>query len=156
MYCQSCGTQLPPQAKACPNCGTLTAASYTDSSASPHEPTYVSAPSSSFDPLIAPPPPSTEYGSPPYDMPLQRAYDGPPYNVPPPLPPRRKVSPLILGLLTILILLIIGASVGFVFLRNNQATTAVAPSSGEIGLVAGSIGAPSEVVYNNLKIWTLL
>src|SRR6266702_1853666 len=143
MYCQSCGTQLPPQANACPNCGTLTA----NSTASPHEPTYVSAPGSSFDPLIAPPPPSTEYGSPPYDMPSQSAYDGPPYNVPPPLPPRRKVSPLILGLLTILILLIIGASVVFVFLRNNQATTAVAPSSGEIGLVAGSIGAPSEVVY---------
>lgn len=27
--------------------------------------------------------------------------------------------------------------------------------SGEIGLVAGSIGNPTEVVYNNLKIWAL-
>ena len=26
-------------------------------------------------------------------------------------------------------------------------------NSGEIGLVAGSIGAPTEVVYNNLKTW---
>jgi hypothetical protein len=28
-------------------------------------------------------------------------------------------------------------------------------SSGEIGLVAGSIGNPTEVIYNNLKLWAL-
>ena len=28
-------------------------------------------------------------------------------------------------------------------------------SSGEIGLVAGSIGSPTEVIYNNLKLWAL-
>src|SRR5437588_1566791 len=129
MYCQSCGTQLPPEAKACPNCGTLTPASYASFAASPHEPTYVSAPGSSFDPLVAPPPPSIQYGSTPYDMPLQSAYDGPPYKVLPPPPPPRKVSPLILGILIVLIVLIVGASVGVVLLRNNQVKTTVPPTA---------------------------
>ena len=134
MNCQNCGTQLPPEAKACPNCGTRTSASYADSGVSPYEPTQTSASGSFFDPMIAPPPPSTQYGSYPpasysshYGDSLPGPYEIPPYNVPP--PPRRKVSPMILVILCLLVLLIVGASIGFVLLRNNQTKISTSPTA---------------------------
>src|ERR1700694_1770515 len=119
MYCESCGYQLPLGAKACPNCGALSPAYHANSGASPYDPTQPAG--SSFDAIVPPPPPpSTDYGPNPYDVPLQSPRDVNPYTVPPPPPPPRKASPLILGILAVLVLLIVGASVGFALLRNNQ------------------------------------
>ncbi len=127
MYCESCGSPLPLEAKACPNCGTPTPAYHANSGASPYAPTQAAR--SSFDAIVTPPPPSTDYGPNPYDVPLQSPRDVNPYTVPPPPPPPRKVSPLILGILAVLVLLIVGASVGFALLRNNQPRTVIAPTA---------------------------
>ncbi len=127
MHCPACGAQLPLEAKACPNCGTLTPAYYAGSGASPHDPTQVAASGSSFDPMVAPPLPSTQYGSNPQGESLQSPYDVNPYHVAPPPPPPRKVSPVMLGILAALVLLVVGASVGFVFLRNHQTKTNIPP-----------------------------
>ena len=120
MYCQACGAQLPSEAKACPNCGTLTSAYYADSGASPHDPTQAATSGSSLGARGVAPPPSTQYGSTPYEV--------NPYTPPPP-PPPRKVTPLILGILIVLVLLIVGASVGVVFLRNNPTKTTNLPTA---------------------------
>ena len=132
MYCEACGTQLPLGAKACPNCGTLTPAYYADSSVSPHDSTQAAS-GSSFDALVAPPPSSTQYGTNQYDASLQNPYEVTPYTAPAPAPPPpqppRKVSPAMLGILIVLVILLIaGASVGFVLLRNNQARANLPPS----------------------------
>src|SRR5260221_9534283 len=128
MYCEACGTQLPLGAKACPNCGTLTPAYYADSSVSPHDSTQAAS-GSSFDALVAPPPSSTQYGTNQYDASLQNPYEVNPYTAPAPPPqPPRKVSPAMLGILIVLVLLIAGASVGFVLLRNNQVKANLPPS----------------------------
>lgn len=87
MNCQVCSAPLPSGAKACPNCGTLTAAYYADSSASPYSPTTPAGAGSSSLAMDAPNPP-TYYGSNPYATPLPPQYSSNPY-VPPPPPPRR-------------------------------------------------------------------
>jgi hypothetical protein len=127
MHCQACGAPLPLEAKACPNCGTLTPAYYASSGASPHDPTQVSASGSSFDPSVAPLLPTTQYGSNPSDISLQSPYNVNPYIAPP--PPPRKVSPIMLGIITALVLLVVGASVEFVLLRNNQTRTNIPPTT---------------------------
>ncbi len=129
MHCPACGARLPLEAKACPNCGTLTPAYYAGSGASPHDPTQEAAPGSSFDPMVAPTLPSTQYGSNPHGESLQSPYDVNPYQVVPPPPPPRKVSPVMLGILTAVVLLVVGASVGFVFLRNHQTKTNIPPKA---------------------------
>src|SRR5947209_15562284 len=84
MKCHSCGSQLPPEAKVCPNCGTFTPASYSNSGSSSFDPTVVVHPSrtpteppASYEPTIAaspadipPPPPPTAYASYPYAPPF--------------------------------------------------------------------------------------
>ena len=85
MNCQVCSAPLPSGAKACPNCGTLTAAYYADSSASPYSPTTPAGAGSSSLAMDAPNPP-TYYGSNPYATPLPPQYSSNPY-VPPPPPP---------------------------------------------------------------------
>src|SRR5438270_10445844 len=89
MYCQVCGTQLPSEARACPNCGTPTPASYTNSSASPYDPTIPAVSGSTPSGMSAPPPPPTQYGANQYESSLQSTYPVNPYEAPPPLPPRR-------------------------------------------------------------------
>ena len=126
MHCPACVAQLPSGAKACPNCGTFIPAYYAGSDASPHDPT-IPAESGSSPYAVSAPPPSTQYGSNPYQMSLQSPYDVNPYNVVPPPPPSRRVSPVMLGILTTLILLVVGASVGFVLLRNYQTKTTIPP-----------------------------
>ena len=130
MHCEICGTQLPWEAKACPNCGTLTPAYYANSGASAYDPTIPTASGPSPHALSAPPP-STQYGSNPYEASLQSPYDVNPYTVPPPPPPRppRKVSPVLLGTLILLILLTVGSGVGFVLLRNNQTKINIPPTA---------------------------
>jgi len=120
MHCQACGAQLPSEANACPNCGTLTPAYYAKSGASPHDPT-IPAVSGSSPSAVSAPPPSTPYGSNPYDV--------NPYNVAPPPPPPRKVSPVMVGILIAVVLLVVGASVGFVLLRNQQTKTTIPPTA---------------------------
>src|SRR6266540_3670353 len=74
MNCQSCGTQLPTGAAACPQCGAKTPYYYSNSGASPYGPTVVAPPGSYNTPNTPSiPPPSTSYGA-----------NG--YNVPPPPP----------------------------------------------------------------------
>ena len=112
MDCQVCGTQLPAEAKACPNCGTLTPAYYTNSGASPHDPTTPAVSGSSPFVMSAPPPP-TQYGANPYDMSLQSPYPVVnPYEAPPPPPPQRPGNRIgiILGVI-ILVLILIGGGV---------------------------------------------
>src|SRR6266852_1456525 len=129
MHCPACGARLPLEAKACPNCGTLTPAYYAGSGASPHDPTQEAASGSSFDPMVAPSLPSTQYGSNPHGESLQSPYDVNPYQVVPPPPPPRKVSPMMVGIRTAVVLLVVRASVGFVFLRNHQTKTNIPPEA---------------------------
>jgi hypothetical protein len=126
MHCQSCGVQLPAKARACPNCGTFTPAYYANSGASPHASTRP-AESGSSPYAVSAPSPSTQYGSKPSDIPLQSPYNVNPYNAVP--PPPRKVSPVMLGILIAVVLLVVGASVGFVLLRNHQAKTNIPPTT---------------------------
>src|SRR5436190_6564604 len=117
MYCQVCGTQLPSEARACPNCGTLTPASYANASASPDDPTIAAVSGASPSGINAPPPPPTQYGENPYESSLQSPYPVNPYEAPPPLPPRRPGNRIgiIVGIV-ILVLLLIGGGV-FAWLR---------------------------------------
>ena len=126
MDCQVCGTQLPAEARACPNCGTLTPAYYTNSSASPYDPTTPAAPGSSPYGVSAPPPPPTQYGANPYDSPLQSPYPVNPYEVPTPLPPRRpgNRTGIIVGVV-ILVLLLIGGGVFAWLLYSSNKTASV-------------------------------
>src|SRR5689334_1121839 len=121
MYCQVCGTQLPSEARACPNCGTLAPASSTNGSASPYEPTIPAVSGSSPAVMSAPPLPSTQYGANPYDRALQSPYPVNPYEAPPPPPPRRPSNRIgiIVGVV-ILVLLLIGGGV-FAWIRHSTA-----------------------------------
>jgi hypothetical protein len=121
MQCQACGMQLPAEARACPQCGTLTPASSTNASASPYEPTIPAVSGSSPDVMSAPLPP-TQYGANPYDRALQSPYPVNPYEAPPPPPPQRpgKRIGIIVGIV-ILVLLLIGGGV-FAWLRYSTAT----------------------------------
>ena len=105
MNCRSCGSQLPEEAKVCPNCGTPTYSYYSDGgtlSSDPARPQAGSSPSP--DPTLAASPsstppylPSTGYGSNPYTpADQQNPYPPPtspyPYS-PPPLPPPNPYAP---------------------------------------------------------------
>lgn len=106
MNCRSCGFQLPPGAKACPNCGTRTSAYYSDG-ATAYDPTFVTHPSGpqagsspSYDPTLAaspsrtPPPPSTAYGSSASPPGPTSPGSADPYSaLPPPLPPSTQQNP---------------------------------------------------------------
>jgi len=122
MYCQVCGTQLPSEARACPNCGTLTPASSSNASASPYEPTIPAGSGSSPSAISAPPLPPTQYGANPYERALQSPYPVNPYEAPPPPPPRRagKRIGIIVGIV-LLVLLLIGGGV-FAWLRFSAAS----------------------------------
>jgi hypothetical protein len=122
MNCQFCGTQLPSEARACPNCGTLAPASSTNAGASPYEPTIPAGSGSSPAVMSAPPLPPTQYGANPYERALQSPYPVNPYEAPPPPPPRRpgKRIGIIVGVV-ILVLLLIGGGV-FAWLRYSTAT----------------------------------
>ncbi len=111
MDCQVCGTQLPEGARACPNCGTLTPASYTDSSASPYDATVPAVSGSSPYGMSAPPPPPTQYGANPYESPLPSPYPVNPYEAPPPPPRRAGNRTGIIAGVVILVLLLIGGGV---------------------------------------------
>lgn len=112
MNCQVCGTQLPAEARACPNCGTLTPTYYGYSGASPYDATVPVGSGSSPAGMSAPPPPPTQYGTDPHDSPLQSPYPFNPYEAPPPPPTRRsgKRIGIIVGLV-LLVLLLIGGGV---------------------------------------------
>ncbi len=97
MVCSSCGSGLPKEAKACPNCGTLTPAYHSHYGTFPNEPTAMSnstsmptvsakLSSASSSPLAKP---VTSYGTNPYgDLPDN------PYStkLTPPPPPTKRVS----------------------------------------------------------------
>src|ERR1700737_3744514 len=86
MQCSSCGTELPLGVAYCPTCGAVTPYRVSESGISPYDLTSASSPSGT--PLYAPPPPSTDYGSPPYGVAQQNPYQAlNPYAAPPPPPP---------------------------------------------------------------------
>ena len=142
MNCTSCGTQLPPGARACAYCGALTPDYYSN----PSPPSYSSPPG--VPPVVgvpysAPPQrPSTGYGSGPYGTPASTPpYSTPtsPYGVPapgtyqPPVPPspppsRPPASPrrnAMLGIIigaVLLVLILIGA--GILVIAGSKGTSA--------------------------------
>ena len=135
MDCQVCGTQLPSEAKACPNCGTLTPAYYADSGASPHDPT-IPAGSGSPPYVISAPPPSAPYASNPYDMSLQSPYNVNPYEAPRPPTPQRPANRvgIIVGLVILVLVLIGGGVFGWLAYssaRNAAAATAQATATAQ-------------------------
>ena len=133
MYCNSCGSQLPSGAKACPNCGTLTS----ESSSGVDYPTVPAGPYSvsPSTPYGAPPPPlSRAYDSNPYGVPLQDTYTLPPSSPPPP-PPRKRPGILIAIAIALLLLVVVGGGV-FALLSH---TTPSKPTSS--GLTTAQINA---------------
>ncbi len=112
MDCQFCGTQLPAEARACPNCGTPTPAYYATSGASPYDPTIPAVSGSSLSVMSASLLPPTQYGANPYPNSLQSPYPVNPYEAPPPPSPPRpgKRIGLIVGIV-LLVLLLIGGGV---------------------------------------------
>ncbi len=128
MQCQACGAQLPSEAKACPNCGTLTPAYYANAGASAHDPT-IPAVSGSSPYAMSAPPPSTQYGSNPYDRSSQSPYHVNPYEAPPPPPPQRPGNRIgiIVGVV-LLVLLLIGGGV-FALLQYSSASNAGAAAA---------------------------
>jgi hypothetical protein len=122
MDCQICRTQLPSQARACPNCGTPTPAYSAASGASAYDPTIPAASRSSPAVMSASPLPPTQYSANPYASPMQSPYPFNPYEAPAPPPPRRsgKRIGLIVGLV-VLVLLLIGGGV-FAWLLHSSAT----------------------------------
>jgi hypothetical protein len=126
MDCQICGRQLPSEAKACPYCGTLTPAYYSNSGASPHDPTTPAGSASSPSAMSAPPPPPTRYGANPYEGSWQSPYPVNPYEAAPPPPPQHQANRIgiIVGVI-LLVLLLIGGGV-FAWLQYSAARTTVA------------------------------
>ena len=108
MNCQVCGTPLPSEATACPQCGTRTAAYYIDANASPYSPT---APAGSVPSSFAMNAPATQYGSNPYGTPPPPpSYSSDLYGTPPSLPPpRRSSAGRIMLIAVVAILLIVGS-----------------------------------------------
>lgn len=115
MNCQSCGSQLTKEARACPNCGTLTPAYYAND-AGANDPTvpsasaqgprapYGSNPYSSTASVVGLQQPEASYGSNPYDE------QSNPYStsVPllPPRVPRKKKRVLIVGIILLVLVLL--------------------------------------------------
>jgi hypothetical protein len=123
MDCQFCGTQLPSEAMACPNCGTPTPAYYAPSGASAYDPTIPAVSASSSAVMSASPLPPTQYGTNPYANSVQRPYPVNHYEAPPPPPPRSPGKRIgIIAGIVLLVLLLIGGGV-FVWLRLTAAAT---------------------------------
>ncbi len=119
IICSKCGSSLAADVSFCPQCGTPTSSYYSESGASPYEPTALKPPSQI---------PSTEYGSNPYGVPLQNPYE--PFNpyavpAPPPPPKRQRKSSMLIGILSgIIVTVLILASVGaFVLLTKGAKNT---------------------------------
>lgn len=139
MYCTSCGNQVPEKVAYCPTCGAITSYSVSESGVTPYDYTSIS-PSSDASPKTPPPPP-TNYGSPPYEISQQNLYTPPnPYYVPTQLPPPPQPQPqpqrhikigLIIGL-AILVLLLVGGGI-FVLpmltAKNAPPTNAATPTA---------------------------
>src|SRR5437588_635743 len=122
MNCSSCGTQLPPTATVCPKCGTPTSSYNYGSGESPYAPTVPAAPYN-----VSQQPPSTSYGSQPYNPygpPQQNPYEYsiPPVPPPPPNPPRRSNRTGIIVGMGLLLLILIGGGV-FALLRSSSASS---------------------------------
>jgi Protein of unknown function (DUF3224) len=133
MHCQACGAQLPSEANACPNCGTLTPAYYANAGASAHDPT-IPAGSGSSPYAMSAPPPSTQYGSNPYDRSLQSPYSVNPYEALPPPSPQRPGNRIgIIASVILLVLLLIGGGVlawlQYTSARNAAAAAALATTT---------------------------
>ena len=88
MNCSSCGANLPPEAAACPTCGTPTPYNVRGpGSSGPYDPTAISS-------GYGTPPPSTGYGAPPYGAPPSTASPYDPYaTVPSQMPPNPYAAP---------------------------------------------------------------
>lgn len=143
MNCRTCGTQLPPGAANCPQCGATTPYYYAHAGIAHNDPTVVS---SAYTDAPQPPPP-TLYGSPSYGEASPSSYSSPSYHnpydsydvapsAPPPPSPNRpgKRIGIIVGAV-LLVLLLIGGGV-FAWLAYSSAghttttnTPATAPAT---------------------------
>ena len=87
MNCSSCGANLPPEAAACPMCGTPTPYNVRGpGSSGPYDPTAISS-------GYGTPSPSTGYGAPTYGAPPSTASPYDPYAVPQQMPPNPYTAP---------------------------------------------------------------
>lgn len=143
MNCRACGTQLPEGAANCPQCGTITPYAYAHAGIAPNDPTVVS--SLYNDPTdVSPlptdaqqPPLPTMYGSSSYPNP----YDVAPFAPPPPSPkrPTNRIG-IIVGV--VLVLLLIGGSVGawlaYSSARNAAASDATATTTAHTNATASA------------------
>src|SRR5438067_2561974 len=104
----------PHRVAHCPTCGAVKPQRVSEAGISPYDHTVVS---SYAEPLQAPPPPSTNYGSPSYGLPPQTPYPllNPydPYAAPLP-PPRRHVKlGMLIGIVVLVLVFVIGGVFAF-------------------------------------------
>ncbi len=146
MHCQACGTQLPSEAKACPNCGTLTPAYYANAGASARDPT-IPAGSGSSPYAMSAPPSSTQYGSNPYDRSSQSPYHVNLYEAPLPPAPRRPGNRIgiIVGVVLLVLLLISGGV--FALLQYSSARNAAAAAA--LATTTAQANASASVAVQN-------
>lgn len=137
MNCVACGNQLPAGAAACPRCGTLAPSYFTDSGATPYDPTIAASPRN--DAPGGGSVPATAYGLDPYsnnNVPPPPGYQPPQYNVqlppypqtgpgsqqnvpggyytpPPMLKPKKNRTGLVIGLVLLTVLIVGGGIVAF-------------------------------------------
>jgi hypothetical protein len=124
MNCSSCGLQLPPGVKYCPNCGTATPYNYSTTGTAPNDATFISTPDA---PQQIPPTQyastpnettpqasasSTQYGAlpkNPYDVTPYAPYTPLPPTQPPP-PPKRSTNRMgiIIGVVILVLILLAG------------------------------------------------
>lgn len=137
MYCGNCGGDIPPGAKACPQCGTLTSSYFTDSGSSPNEPTYASSPYNVPSSI-----PSTDYGSQPYDpySITQPPPPPPPLALPPQRPSHRNRVGIIVGVLLLLIL--VGAGI-FAIASHTGSTNQTAKATPTVQVATQSAITPT-------------
>ena len=112
----------------CPTCGAVAPSRVSESGISPYDLTSASSPLGA--PLHAPPPPATDYGSPPYGVSQPNPYQAlnpyaAPLPPPPPLPRRQGKFGLLIGAVVLVLAL---ASVGVFALFAQSAASVPTPT----------------------------
>jgi hypothetical protein len=137
--CSKCGSSLAADVLFCPQCGTPTSSYYSESGASPYEPTTLKPPSQI---------PSTDYGSPLYGAPSQNPYEPlNPYEAPP--PPRQRLGLRVVLTVVIAAFVILVSAIGLDVVSHNQAAGVVAATATIPHQVTGSATATASSITVN-------
>lgn len=142
--CSKCGSSLAADVLFCPQCGTPTSSSYSNSGVSPYDPTAASFHSSAPQHK-----PATNYGSPPYGVPPQNPYE--PLNLyqaplrppPPPLQRRGNRTWLIVGTVVLVCVIVVG---GVVALLRSGAQGSSSPHSPTIAPTQATATAQAHIM----------